>query len=83
MDFERQKPVTDEYREGYERLYGVQDERKEWEKENEVGRIAITTHNGEANGFMVISESDFDKGTVRYDFYENGCLILTEERVDG
>ena len=28
MDFEQQKPVTDEYREGWERIYAQQEERK-------------------------------------------------------
>jgi hypothetical protein len=64
MDFEQQKPITDEYRENYDKVFGGRG--YTWAK-----------HAPPIRGSLVADPESFDTGmTVSY---PNGCPILSDE----
>lgn len=58
MEFEQQKPITDEYRKGWERIYAQQEERKAMIPYTIHGRIAPCPSQAVqySNGCPILSE---------------------------
>ena len=81
MEFEQQKPITDEYRKNWERIYLQQEARKTERIKEEF------MHGQMGNAVMVLDEviaQDMSIATGRkfhpdyFRTYSNGCPILTE-----
>ena len=72
MEFEQQKPITDEYRKGWERIYAQQEERK-------YPRLSIVNTNGACLTPELIRKTISNwKIEMGHGEYPNGCPILIE-----
>ena len=58
MDFERQKPVSDEYRENWERVYATYDHGRTWYNSNK--DIQAGLGRTYPNGCPILSEGERD-----------------------